>query len=139
LINNDEVERVLTMTDTLGLMEEAFKELAMGRAISRPRTHTYRSNPAYGLSYRHKSIIGGVEKLGVLAERVTSHIVGFPEVGGLKRQVKVDPTPGHRYPDFILLFSLATGELLSIIQSVLDTRMLEVHTHTPMYNSFELS
>ena len=116
LISNAEAEQVLTMKDTLELMEEAFKELAMGRAVAPPRTHTYMPSPTPNLSYRHKSIIGGVEKFGVFAERVTSHMVGFPEVGGLKRQVKLAPTPGHRYPDFILLFSLTTGELLAIIQ-----------------------
>jgi ornithine cyclodeaminase/alanine dehydrogenase-like protein (mu-crystallin family) len=123
LISNAEVEQVLTMEDALQLMEEAFTELAVGRAVSPPRTHTYMPSPNPGLSYRHKSIIGGVEKFGVMAERVTSHMVGFPEIGGLKRQVKLAPTPGHRYPDFILLFSLTTGELLAIIQSGVLQRM----------------
>ncbi|MBI4522761.1 MAG: ornithine cyclodeaminase family protein [Deltaproteobacteria bacterium] len=116
LISNADVDRVLTMQDTLDLMEEAFREFGMGRAVSPPRTHTYMHPPEGTLSYRHKSIIGGVQKFGVFAERVTSHIVGFPEVGGLKRQVKLAPTPGHRYPDLILLFSLASGELLAILQ-----------------------
>jgi len=116
LISNADVERVLTMGDTLELMEEAFKEFAKGRGVSPPRTHTYMHSQNDNFSYRHKSIIGGLEKFGVFAERITSHIVGFPMVGGLKRQVKLAPTPKHRYPDLIFLFSLTTGELLSIIQ-----------------------
>ena len=40
-INNDEVEKVLTMEDTLRVIEEGHKELARGELAGRPRVDVY--------------------------------------------------------------------------------------------------
>ena len=41
LINNEEVERVLTMKDTLEVLEEGHKELGKGELVGRPRVDIY--------------------------------------------------------------------------------------------------
>ena len=37
IISNDDTARVLTMTDTIRVLEQAYAELANGEAICRPR------------------------------------------------------------------------------------------------------
>ncbi len=55
ILNNDEVERVLTMEDCLEVLEEAFKDLGREAAVNQIRVHTYVSMEQSAISYRLKT------------------------------------------------------------------------------------
>ncbi len=58
ILNNQEVEQLLTMDECITAMEEAYRALGQGRAINRPRSHTYFPVPSRrhpGFNYRFKS------------------------------------------------------------------------------------
>jgi ornithine cyclodeaminase/alanine dehydrogenase-like protein (mu-crystallin family) len=103
------------MPDCIGVLEQAYQELAHGRGISRRRSDciaptAYGDDAIYGL----KSMDGVVPSLGVSAVRINSDIVTNPIVGNTQRRVKVPAAPGDRYVGLVLLFSTHNGEPLAI-------------------------
>jgi ornithine cyclodeaminase/alanine dehydrogenase-like protein (mu-crystallin family) len=115
VLSNDDVEQLLTMPECVAALEEAYKELAAGRGITRQRSDcitptTYADDAIYGL----KSMDGVVPKLGVGAIRINSDIVRNPKIGNTQRRVKVPAAPNNRYVGLVLLFSTANGEPLAI-------------------------
>ena len=116
ILNNEEVEKVLTMDDCLDVLEDAFKDLGRGIAVNQIRVHTYVSMEQSAISYRLKTMNGAVPRCGVMALRIASDVVHFPKVAGLVRQEKVAAAPGKKFVGLVQLFSLETGEPLAIIQ-----------------------
>ena len=116
ILNNDDVEKVLTMDVCLEAVEQAFQDLGREIAVNQLRTHTYVSLESSRQSYRLKTMNGAVPRFGVMALRLSSDIVHFPTVSGLVRQEKVPAAPGKKFVGLIQLFSLETGEPLAIIQ-----------------------
>ncbi len=116
ILNNDDVEKVLTMDACLEAVEQAFQDLGREIAVNQLRTHTYVSLESSRQSYRLKTMNGAVPRFGVMALRLSSDIVHFPTVSGLVRQEKVPAAPGKKFVGLIQLFSLETGEPLAIIQ-----------------------
>lgn len=115
ILSNAEIERILEMADVVAVLEDAYLELAEGRAVTRQRsdciTPTRRNDQAlYGL----KSMDAVIPKLGVGAVRINSDIVTWPMVEGKRRRVKVPAAPNERYVGLVLLFSSETGEPLAI-------------------------
>jgi ornithine cyclodeaminase/alanine dehydrogenase-like protein (mu-crystallin family) len=115
ILSNDDVEKLLTMPDCIAALEDAYKELAAGRGITRQRSDCiaptgYGPEAVYGL----KSMDGVVPKLGVGAIRINSDIVTNPRIGNAQRRVKVPAAPNGRYVGLVLLFSTANGEPLAI-------------------------
>ncbi len=104
ILNNDEVEKVLTMEDCLEVLEEAFKDLGRGVAVNQLRVHTYVSMEQSGISYRLKTMNGAVPRYGVMALRIASDVVHFPKIGGLIRQEKVPAAPGEKFVGLVQLF-----------------------------------
>ena len=51
ILNNEEVEKVLTMDDCLDVLEDAFKDLGRGIAVNRIRVDTYVSMSIYEKKY----------------------------------------------------------------------------------------
>ena len=82
ILNNDDVEKVLTMDVCLEAVEQAFKDLGRGIAVNQLRTHTYVSLESSKQSYRLKTMNGAVPRFGVMALRISSDIVHFPTVSG---------------------------------------------------------
>jgi ornithine cyclodeaminase/alanine dehydrogenase-like protein (mu-crystallin family) len=58
---------------------------------------------------------GGLERLGIMAQRINSDLVTYPVVDGVRRRVKVPNAPGGRYVGLVFLYSTETLELLAII------------------------
>lgn len=115
ILSNDDVEQLLSMPDCIAALEEAYRELAAGRGITRQRSDcitptSYSEDAVYGL----KSMDGVVPKLGVGAIRINSDIVTNPKIGNTQRRVKVPAAPGNRYVGLVLLFSTHNGEPLAI-------------------------
>lgn len=123
LLNNAEVEALLSMPDCIAVLEDAYVDLAEGRGITRRRsdslTPTSHGDAVYGL----KTMDGVAPGLGVGAVRIDSDIVTWPKTGGSRRRVKVPSAPGDRYVGLVLLFSSETSEPLAILPDGVLQRM----------------
>jgi ornithine cyclodeaminase/alanine dehydrogenase-like protein (mu-crystallin family) len=123
LLNNPEVEALLSMPECIAVLEEAYVDLAAGRGITRRRsdslTPTSRPDAVYGL----KTMDGVAPGLGVSAVRINSDIVTWPETGAGRRRVKVPAAPNDRYVGLVLLFSTDNGEPLAILPDGVLQRM----------------
>jgi alanine dehydrogenase len=110
ILSNEDAEELLPMSACITALEEAYCELAHGRAANPIRsdavTPTSRDDAVYSL----KSMGGVIPSLGIAALRLNSDIISF----GTKRQVKLPLAPGNRYTGLVLLFSVETGEPLAI-------------------------
>jgi alanine dehydrogenase len=115
ILNNQEIESMLSMGDYIGAMEEAFIDLANGRAVNRPRSHTYTalSDNSY---YMFKSMDGALPRYGVHALRLSSDNIEERVVDGRLRRNKIPKAPGKKWVGLVQLYSIATGELLAIMQ-----------------------
>jgi len=123
ILSNDDVEAVLSMKDCIEVLEDAYRELAHGRGVSRTRSDSFSETSYPGALYSLKSMDGIVPKLGVGAVRINSDIITWPKEGGNERRVKVPAAPNRRYVGLVLLFSTANGEPLAIFPDGVMQRM----------------
>ena len=114
ILSNAEVEKLLTMPDCIGALEEAYVDLAAGRGVTRTRSDTITPTTRPDALYSLKSMDGVVPALGVGAVRINSDILTWPKIGNNFRRVKVPAAPNQRYTGLVLLFSTETGEPLAI-------------------------
>src|SRR5437762_13633315 len=93
VLNNDEVASLFDLGSALTLLEDGYRELGYGRAVIRPRAHSYLGTSLPETSYMFKSFEGGVERLGVMALRISSehHL----PVGSVARKVAAPPAEGR--------------------------------------------
>jgi len=120
LINNEEVEQVLTMADTLAVLEELYGDIGSGSAVYRPRTdlHTPTTTslgPDIPGAHYLKSMDGAYPRRQVASIRLTSDVLAYPIQNGLRRRVKIPAAPGNKWLGLVLLFSTSNGELLAIM------------------------
>jgi len=115
ILNNQEIESILDMPQCLTAMEMAFSDLANGKALNRPRSHTYSPLDAEHY-YSFKSMDGALPRFGVHAIRLSSDIVREHVVDGRARRDKIPRAPGNKFLGLVQLFSIQTGELLAIMQ-----------------------
>jgi ornithine cyclodeaminase/alanine dehydrogenase-like protein (mu-crystallin family) len=114
ILSNDDVEKILTMRDCIDALEDAYVELAQGRAITRTRSDCFTPTARPEGIYSLKSMDGVIPKFGVGAIRINSDIVTYPRGAGNDRRVKIPAAPNNRYVGLVLLFSVETGEPLAI-------------------------
>lgn len=114
ILSNDDIDRLLTMADYVEILEDANRELIAGRGLVRQRTDSLAPTKTPGAVYGLKSADGVAPKFGTAAVRINSDIITYPEVGGVKRRVKVPAAPNKRWVGLVLLFSTETGEPLAI-------------------------
>lgn len=115
VLSDEDVAQVLTMPAAIAAVEDAYTDLARGAAVNTPRRDTFlpASNPQGYYSF--KTIEGGLERLGVMAQRINSDLITYPVVDGVPRRVKVPAAPGGRYVGLVFLYSTQTLELLAIM------------------------
>lgn len=114
ILSNEEIEKSVTMPECIAVLEEAYKELAAGRGVTRTRSDTLTPTARPDALYSLKSMDGVVPKFGVGAVRINSDIVTWPKRGGNARREKIPAAPNGRYVGLVLLFSSDTGEPLAI-------------------------
>ena len=113
LINDAEVRQVLAMDYCIEAMGCAVAEESKGVAVSAPRTR-YKVQPDLEQAgYMATIIPGAVPSCAVASMRYASTIVQERVVGGVKRMNFLSPS--KRNWDFVMLFSLQTGEPLALI------------------------
>ncbi len=115
ILNNDEIQKALTITDCLAVMEETYRELATSQAVNRPTSHSYLPHSMAQTTYSFKSVDGGVKKFGVHALRITSDVVREKSVNNSVRLEKLPLAGGGHFLGLVQLFSVETGELLAIM------------------------
>ena len=109
------------MKSVLDALEILYREQAVGRAVTRPRSDIIAPNQTgvYGL----KTMDGVVPAFDVGAVRINSDVITWPKVGASKRRVKVPAAPGNRWVGLVLLFSVSNGEPLAIFPDGYVQRM----------------
>jgi ornithine cyclodeaminase/alanine dehydrogenase-like protein (mu-crystallin family) len=121
LLTNEDTERVLTMADSIAILEELYRDLGTGSAVYRGRTDLFTPTVAeigadVPAAHQFKTLDGAVPRLQAASIRVTSDVVAFPEVDGRRRRIKIPAAVGGRFVGLVFLFSSATGELLAVLQ-----------------------
>lgn len=109
VLDNDDVEAVLTMARVLEELEAAYRDLGNGEAINAPRVDTLVPTPGPGTYYGFKTMVGCVPRLGTMALRINSDIITWPERDGKRRREKVPAAPGQRFVGDVFLWDTATG------------------------------
>ncbi|MDA8034097.1 MAG: ornithine cyclodeaminase family protein [Actinomycetota bacterium] len=119
ILSNAEVEQVLDLDECMAVLEQAYTELAEGRAANRPRNHTYFPVPDDrfpGFRFRFKSQEGGNVASGVWAVRITSDMAGTETLaGGVVRRRLLPVATGDRFCGLITLYSMTRLEPLAVI------------------------
>jgi alanine dehydrogenase len=113
LISDAAVKRVLSMPDCIEMMERAIVEETKGIAVNAPRTRYKVQADLDKAGYMATIIPGAVPSCEVASMRYASTIVQERVVGGVKRMNFLSPS--KRNWDFVMLFSLQTGEPLALI------------------------
>ena len=117
ILSNDDVEKAFTMADCLAALENTYRHVAQGEALTGRRSDIMTPTEPYNgeeASYLLKIMNGADAKLGIAALRLTSEIMIWPEVSGVRRRTKAPRAPNDRWVGLVLLFSTTTGEPLAI-------------------------
>lgn len=115
LLNDNDVAGVLTMADCMRVLEEAYQDIGLGRAVNAPRRDSFMPSADPDAYFSFKTMEGGSERLEVMAQRINCDLISQPVVEGVRRRVKIPAAPGNRYVGLIFLYSTKTLELLAII------------------------
>src|SRR5262252_3553895 len=113
IINNHDVQQVLTMEDTIAVLEKSYLQLAVGEAVCRPRIDIRIPTSDPARNYQWGTMEGG-STAGYFAIRMKSDIIYETEYHGVVTQEKYCMRPGL-YCGLILLNSIDNGELLAFI------------------------
>ena len=113
IINNQEVQQLLTMEDTIAALEQGYLQLAAGEAVCRPRIDIRIPTSDPARNYQWGTMEGG-STAGYFAIRMKSDIIYETEYNGVVTQEKYCVRPGL-YCGLILLTSIENGELLAFI------------------------
>src|SRR6202035_466149 len=95
ILSNADIDAVLSMKDCIDVLEDAYRELAHGRGVSRTRSDCFSETTRPDALYSLKSMDGIVPKLGVGAVRINSDIVTWPKRGNNVRREKIPAAAGN--------------------------------------------
>ncbi len=119
ILTNANVEQVLDLDECMAVLEAAYKELAEGRAVNRPRNHTYfplEDERFPGFRFRFKSQEGGNLSSGVWALRITSDMAGTEKLeGGVTRRRLLPVATGDSFCGLVTLYSMKDLEPIAVI------------------------
>lgn len=114
ILNNDEIDSLLSMEASINHLETAYGDLARGRAINRPRTDLYHTDPELDTVYVFKTMEGGSLETGIVALRLCSDVIRWEERKGAIVKEKLPIAPGNKWVGLVLLFSTKTAEPLAM-------------------------
>lgn len=113
LINNEVVESVLTMEQTISALDDAYRQHVRGEAVCRPRIDIQIPTTDPKKVYRWGTMEGG-SMSGYFAIRMKSDIIYETQYQGAVTQEKYCSKPGT-YCGLVLLMSVDNGEPLAIL------------------------
>jgi len=114
ILSNDDVAELLPMPACLERMEETYRELGEGRAMSRPRSDIYGPSHDYG-RYIFKTMDGMIPRFDAAAIRLNSDVIQWESGPAGIRKDKQPTAPGGKWVGLVLLFSTRTAEPLAIM------------------------
>jgi ornithine cyclodeaminase/alanine dehydrogenase-like protein (mu-crystallin family) len=119
-LNNEEIDQLITMKDTMDALEILYREMSDGTAVTAPRSDVHAPTAAAqsaegAMAHYLKSMSGASPHFGTAALRFSSDIVAWRDSGGGMRREKLPMLPGQRWMGIVLLFSSANGELLAVM------------------------
>jgi alanine dehydrogenase len=114
LIDNTVTAEVLRMPDVVRVLDRAYRELADGTTICRPRIDLRYPVGDGRQAYQFGTMEGGSAASGYHAIRMKSDVLSEVEYGGTRTQEKHCVEPG-RYCGLVLLLSTRTGEPLAML------------------------
>ena len=123
ILNNDEIDSLLSVEIALRSLEKAYKDQAGGRAVNRPRTDLYLPGTDGDTVYSFKSMEGGLVESRIAALRLNSDVIRYEAREGRVVKDKIPSAPGKKWVGLILLFSAETGEPLAIFPDGVIQRM----------------
>lgn len=113
VLSNEEIEKLIDMSECISALEELYRDMAEGKALSSPRIDNLAPCSHEGAYYGFKHMGGTWPRRTIQALRINSDIVTHPQQNGVHRRVKV-PLAGGRWVGLVELFSTETGELLAL-------------------------
>jgi alanine dehydrogenase len=113
LINNEVVDKILTMGDTIDVLEDAYTQHVKSESVCRPRIDVHIPTKDPKKVYRWGSMEGG-SMHNYFAIRIKSDILYETEYQGAITQEKYCREPGT-FCGFIILMNVNNGEPLAII------------------------
>lgn len=113
LLNNRDVQQVLTAQMTLDALEAAYRDLIGREAVCRPRIDIRIPTATEGRFYQWGTMEGG-STAGYFAIRMKSDVMQEHEVDGVRTEEKFCLRPGL-FCGLILLTRIETGEPLALI------------------------
>ena len=114
-LNNDDVQKVLTMKDCIRVLEEGQIEAARGELAARPRIDTIAPTRVPERFYRWGTMEGTSKALQTHAIRMKSDVVYWPKTEGRIVEEKFAGRPGL-FCGLVFLFDTSTGEPLALMQ-----------------------
>ena len=113
-LNNDDISSVLTMKDTMDALDQAYRDLAGGTAVCRPRIDIRIPTDDPSKLYQWGSMEGGSSSSGYFAIRMKSDITYEQDYNGVHTGEKYCMQPGL-FCGLILLIDIQNGEPLAFI------------------------
>jgi ornithine cyclodeaminase/alanine dehydrogenase-like protein (mu-crystallin family) len=113
IINNADISKLLTMSEAIDVLDQAYRQLVATEAVCRPRTDIQIPTKDNGKVYQWSSVEGGSTS-GYFAIRMKSDIIYEQEYKGARTQEKYCIRPGV-FCGLILLTDTETGEPLAIL------------------------
>lgn len=113
IISNDDVAKVLTMADTIEVLEKAYADLVTRDAVCRPRIDIQIPTDQPGVIYQWGTMEGGSTN-GYFAIRMKSDVMYEREYNGVRVHEKYCVRPGL-YCGLVFLTSIRNGEPLALI------------------------
>lgn len=109
LLDNADVEKVLTIKDTIRVLDEAYLELAKGKTANRPRTFTF--SPTDNGRFVANTHEGLIRNKGVYDIRIVTHSRPDPTID----PSRVNYFHGALNCSLDLLYDINSGNLLAMI------------------------
>jgi len=113
ILNNDDVQSVLTMEIAMKALEEAYRQIARREAVCRPRIDIQIPTKDPRKMYQWGTMEGGSIS-GYFAIRMKSDIIYEQEYEGARTQEKYCVRPG-KFCGLILLINIQNGEPLALM------------------------
>lgn len=123
ILNNEEIESLLTVDLALKSLEQAYIGQARGTAVNRPRSDLYLPGVHEGGVYAFKTMEGGLVESKVVALRLNSDTIRWQERENRVVKEKLPMAPGKKWIGLIELFSAETGEPLAMFPDGVIQRM----------------
>lgn len=113
LLNNNDIQRVLTAQMTREALQLAYRDLVSGEGVCRPRIDIRIPTSAPGKFYQWGTMEGG-STAGYFAIRMKSDVIYEQEYNGVRTQEKFAGRPGL-FCGLILLTKIDTGEPVALL------------------------